>query len=74
MLHGLAKDKGKIIAISDEALGILLQYKWPGNVRELIGIMRRAAIMCENNMITVDDLPLHLRGGLFSGKPDDVFR
>ena len=62
VLHGLAKDKGNIIAISDEARGILLQYKWPGNVRELIGIMRRAAIMCENDMITVDDLPLHLRG------------
>ena len=62
VLHGLEKDKGKIIAISDEARGILLQYKWPGNVRELIGIMRRAAIMCENDMITVDDLPLHLRG------------
>jgi len=62
VLHGLAKDKGNIIAISDEAQGILLQYKWPGNVRELIGIMRRAAIMCENDMITVDDLPLHLRG------------
>jgi DNA-binding NtrC family response regulator len=62
VLHGLAKDKGNIIAISDEARGILLQYKWPGNVRELIGIMRRAAIMCENDMIVVDDLPLHLRG------------
>ncbi len=62
VLHGLEKDKGKIIAISDEARVILLQYKWPGNVRELIGIMRRAAIMCENDMIIVDDLPLHLRG------------
>jgi DNA-binding NtrC family response regulator len=64
VLHGLEKDKGKIIAISDEARGILLQYKWPGNVRELIGIMRRAAIMCENDIITVDDLPLHLRGDM----------
>ncbi len=62
VLHGLAKDKGNLIAISDEAQGILLQYRWPGNVRELIGIVRRAAIMCENNAITVDDLPLHLRG------------
>ena len=64
VLHGLEKDKGKIIAVSDEARGILLQYKWPGNVRELIGIMRRAAIMCENDAITVDDLPLHLRGDI----------
>jgi DNA-binding NtrC family response regulator len=64
VLHGLEKDKGKIIAISDEARGILLQYKWPGNVRELIGIMKRAAIMCENDVITVDDLPLHLRGDI----------
>ena len=64
VLHGLEKDKGKIIAVSDEARGILLQYKWPGNIRELIGIMRRAAIMCENDVITVDDLPLHLRGDI----------
>ncbi len=62
-LHGLEKDKGKMMAISDEARGILLQYTWPGNVRELIGIMKRAVIMCESDIITVDDLPLHLRGG-----------
>jgi transcriptional regulator with PAS, ATPase and Fis domain len=62
VLHGLAKDKGNIISVSDEARGVLLQYKWPGNVRELIGIMKRAAVMCENEVITVDDLPLHLRG------------
>ena len=62
VLHTLEKNKDKMIAVSDEARAVLLQYKWPGNVRELIGIMRRAAIMCENNIITVDDLPLHLRG------------
>ena len=26
--------------------------------------MKRAAIMCENDVITVDDLPLHLRGDI----------
>jgi two-component system, NtrC family, response regulator AtoC len=62
VLHNLQKDKGKILSVSDEARAILLQYKWPGNVRELIGIIRRAAIMCESDMIIVDDLPLHLRG------------
>ena len=43
---------------------MLQDYNWPGNVRELIGTIRRAAIMCDGDVITIDDLPLHLRGGL----------
>jgi transcriptional regulator with PAS, ATPase and Fis domain len=63
-LHNIEKETGRIMTVSDEAQGILLQYTWPGNVRELIGTIRRAAIMCDGDVITIDDLPLHLRGGL----------
>ncbi|MBA4390537.1 MAG: hypothetical protein C0399_06340 [Syntrophus sp. (in: bacteria)] len=62
VLHNLEKETGKIMMFTDEARSILLSYKWPGNVRELIGVVKRAAIMCDSNLITIDDLPLHLRG------------
>jgi len=39
-----------------------LNYSWPGNVRELINVIKRASAMCDNNHITVDDLPLHMKG------------
>ena len=64
VLHRIGKEAEGIKAISGEAKGVLMSYSWPGNVRELIGTIRRAAIMCDGDVITVDDLPLHLRGGL----------
>jgi transcriptional regulator with PAS, ATPase and Fis domain len=62
VLHNLEKETGKIMMFADDAQSILLNYNWPGNVRELIGVVKRAAIMCDSNLITIDDLPLHLRG------------
>ena len=42
--------------ISKEACKFMLEYAWPGNVRELKSIVERAALMAENNTITVEDL------------------
>lgn len=42
--------------ISKEACKFMLDYAWPGNIRELKAIMERAALMAENNTITLDDL------------------
>jgi DNA-binding NtrC family response regulator len=62
LLLDISKDDGRLVRIADDALRLLLNYPWPGNVRELINVIKRAAIMCDADRITLDDLPLHLRG------------
>jgi transcriptional regulator with GAF, ATPase, and Fis domain len=44
------------VVISKEACLFMLNYTWPGNIRELKAVIERAALMAENNTITVDDL------------------
>jgi DNA-binding NtrC family response regulator len=44
------------MTISKEASKFMLEYPWPGNIRELKAVIERAALMAENNIITVDDL------------------
>ena len=43
--------------ILPDALRALLAYDWPGNVRELENVIRRAATLCDNDMINLEDLP-----------------
>ncbi|MCW8976167.1 MAG: sigma-54-dependent Fis family transcriptional regulator [Sedimenticola sp.] len=45
------------VVIDDEALDALEHYEWPGNMRQLRNIMRTLIGLCDNNRITVDDLP-----------------
>jgi DNA-binding NtrC family response regulator len=44
--------------LTDEAREALRQYNWPGNVRELRNALERAAILCEDGLITPDHLSL----------------
>ncbi|MCH8257484.1 MAG: sigma-54-dependent Fis family transcriptional regulator [Proteobacteria bacterium] len=44
--------------LSNEAISALQDYHFPGNVRELQNILERAITLCENDVITVDDLAL----------------
>jgi transcriptional regulator with PAS, ATPase and Fis domain len=41
-----------------DAVNALLNYDWPGNVRELRNVLERATIVCENDVIGVQDLSL----------------
>ena len=50
------------VRLSPEALKLLLHYSWPGNVRELENVMERAVILCNQHLITVNDLPGELAG------------
>ena len=61
-LTAISKDAGKIFNISKDVWNLFLEYDWPGNVRELVNVVKRAAIMCDGNLITLDDMPLHLKG------------
>jgi len=50
--------EGKTVqGISNDALAALNAYEWPGNVRELENIIERAIALCQDNLITFQDLP-----------------
>ena len=46
--------------LSDKALKLLMEYNYPGNVRELRNIIERSLMLCENNLIRCNDLPLEV--------------
>ena len=50
-----------ILGISTEAEKVLLYYSWPGNVRELKNVIERASILCQDNWLGPDHLPLELQ-------------
>jgi len=60
-LRNIEQETGRVVMMSDDAMGLLMNYSWPGNARELIGIIRRASVMCDGDVIGLDDLPLHFR-------------
>ncbi|MBI3605752.1 MAG: sigma-54-dependent Fis family transcriptional regulator [Nitrospirae bacterium] len=51
----------QIKSISKEAFQTLLNYSWPGNVRQLEGVMERTVLLCESDVIEIEDLPLEIR-------------
>lgn len=48
--------------ISKEAVDMLLRYNFPGNVRELENIIERAVVLSRSQTITVNDLPMNVKG------------
>lgn len=56
------KDK-EINGISDNALGILMQYDFPGNVRELENIIEFAFVLCHGDLIKSKHLSREIRNG-----------
>jgi len=61
VLLDISKDTGVMVSMDKDVRELFINYSWPGNVRELINVIKRASAMCDNNHITVDDLPLHLK-------------
>ncbi|HHT9108834.1 MAG TPA: sigma-54 dependent transcriptional regulator [Candidatus Wunengus sp. YC63] len=51
----------EIVAVSADVQKILMDYFWPGNVRELEHTLEHAFIICRQNTITIDCLPLALK-------------
>lgn len=59
-----AKSKGRQVpTITRRAEKLLIEYTYPGNVRELINAIEYAMVLCEDNVIDVDDLPANIRMG-----------
>jgi len=55
-------NKKRIPAVDKGVRDFLLGYSWPGNIRELKNVAERVSILCENNKITSDLLPLNIIG------------
>ena len=49
--------------VSDETMAILEGYDWPGNVREVENVIERAVTLCDEDVITPEDLPEALSAG-----------
>ncbi|MBP9664890.1 MAG: sigma-54-dependent Fis family transcriptional regulator [Pyrinomonadaceae bacterium] len=51
------------ITIQPDARRILDDYAYPGNVRQLESALERAILLCEDDKVTIDDLPPEMTGG-----------
>lgn len=52
------------VTLSPEVESALLSYHWPGNIRELRNTLERAVLLCEDNIIRLEDLRFDLMGNL----------
>ncbi|MEW6468391.1 MAG: sigma-54 dependent transcriptional regulator [Bacteroidota bacterium] len=51
-------DLGKTIeGFSPEVQKIFLEHNWPGNLREMNNVIKRAALLCNKNLVTLETLP-----------------
>lgn len=54
------------MAITTEAMRLLLNYHWPGNVRQLEAVLQRAVLLSDGHTVDYMDLPIEVR---FSSLP-----
>ncbi|MBF0308081.1 MAG: sigma 54-interacting transcriptional regulator [Magnetococcales bacterium] len=52
----------KITGFTQRVLKILMEHAWPGNVRELEHVVEHAFVVCQQEVIDVEDLPPEIRG------------
>jgi DNA-binding NtrC family response regulator len=46
-----------VLGMSKEAMAVLMLHDWPGNVRELENVIEHAFVLCEDDLIRVEELP-----------------
>ncbi|WP_344926384.1 sigma-54 dependent transcriptional regulator [Aquimarina addita] len=46
-----------VVGFADEVLDTFKKYDWPGNLRELKNIVKRAVLLSQNDLITLELLP-----------------
>ncbi len=47
---------GPPLELTTGAIDLMIGYHWPGNVRELENLMKRVTVLCEHQLVSVDDL------------------
>jgi DNA-binding NtrC family response regulator len=61
------------ISINADARRLLEDYPYPGNIRQLESALERAILLCENDTITLEDLPPEMTQGA-SAASGDMFK
>jgi Nif-specific regulatory protein len=52
--RALRKD---VLAMDEDAMGVLERYPWPGNIGELEEVIERAVTLCQGTVVAAQDLP-----------------
>ncbi len=69
------RNTNRKITLSGEAKRLMEDYSYPGNVRQLESAIERAILLCENDTITLDDLPPEMTNGSRpSAASNDLFK
>ncbi|PKN70157.1 MAG: DNA-binding response regulator [Deltaproteobacteria bacterium HGW-Deltaproteobacteria-12] len=50
--------------VDSEVKEMLLRYDWPGNIRELENLMERMILLAQNNLVTINELPVEFKAAL----------
>ncbi len=65
------KKLGKNVkGFSKKTVKLIYEYNWPGNIREMENMIERCLIICEKDIIDVDDLPSQVRAAEPIGDAD----
>jgi transcriptional regulator with PAS, ATPase and Fis domain len=62
------------IKIDADARRLLEDYSYPGNIRQLESALERAILLCENDTITIEDLPPEMTAGSRPSGSADLFK
>ena len=65
------------ITIAPDAKKLLADYSYPGNVRQLESALERSILLCENDTITLEDMPPEMTQGggrVSSNASGDLFK
>jgi formate hydrogenlyase transcriptional activator len=49
----------RITHVSNEAIDTLMRYPWRGNIRELQNVIERTVVLCDGEMLSIDESSLH---------------
>ena len=60
--QALAEADRDEVALSPEALNVMISYDWPGNVRELQNAIQYALVKCRGNVLRLEHMPPTVAG------------
>ena len=53
--HYAQKLGKKLVSVERKTLDLLRSYSWPGNIRELQNVIERSVILCDSDVLSVDE-------------------